>query len=551
MLTQITLKNFVIVEKLELDFDNHLNVLTGETGAGKSIWVDAIGYALGNRADPSVIRTGADRCDITVCFDINHNASAKQWLTQNDMDDDDECIIRRIIKANGSRITINGTPTTLQMARELSALLIQIHSQHQHQELLKAEKQRDLIDDFAQTSPLRTEIATLYFDYQAHEKQRAELLAEASGRDSEMELLTYQLDELTELNLQENEWGTLSTQHQQLHNAKQFMQQLNQAIELTTEHEETAASTLVRQALDHLNHNLTDDPHIQSVKAMLNTALINLEEAGNELSTYRSQLDLSPETLQEIETRLTRIHDLARKHHVAPKELQAAQASLEEKLNRLKNSDVLQEALEKKQKKILSRYQTLANQLSTVRNKAAKSIDTAIKPLLKKLGMEQATFHTQLEKQDRVISPTGAENTTFYISTNKGQTPQPLMKVVSGGELSRISLALHVITAKTTQPPSMIFDEVDVGISGRTAAIVGELLRQLGESTQILCITHLAQVAAQGHHHYKVSKTASGQHTKTHIQRLSREERVTEIARILGGATITKNAVEHAEELLA
>lgn len=551
MLTHIHIQNFTIIESLTLDFENSLSILTGETGAGKSIWVDAVSYALGARADSSVIRHGQLRCEIALCFDLSNNPKAQAWLCENDYDDDGECLIRRIIAVDSpSRASINGHPCPLQLLRELGALLLNIHGQHENQVLLKRAAQQQRLDAFADNEKLLNDIGLIYQKWKSTQNELEQIRAQVKNRDAELNLLRYQSEELENLQLKENEWDTLSYQHQQMHNAKDLITQLNEAIELTVDDEGTSASQMLQQAIHQLNSICFNDPKIKAAKELLNTAAIHLQEAGNELSQYRNHLDLSPENLTTIEERLTKIHDLARKHHTNPENLIDVQRSLSQKLQQLENVDVHLETLGQALEQHEKQYQKLAEKLTSSRKRAIKVLEKAITQSIQLLGIEGGLFRIQLGKREESLHPEGNEKLLFEVSTNPGQPFQPLTKIVSGGELSRISLALQVLTAKKDHTPTMIFDEVDTGIGGKTAETVGQLLRQLGKTTQVLCITHLAQVAAQGHHHYKIIKASAEKTTTTSVKKLNEKERINELARMLSGSKITKQTLAHASELL-
>lgn len=551
MLTHIHIQNFTIIDSLTLDLQNGLSVLTGETGAGKSIWIDAVSYALGARADSGVVRHGQARCEITLCFDLKDHPQAQQWLQQNDYDDEGECVIRRIIAADGpSRAAINGRPSPLQSLRELGALLLNIHDQHENQALLKRQAQQQRLDAYADNDALLEKISALYQHWKTAATELEQLTQQAENRDAELNLLRYQLDEFEALQLKENEWKTLSQEHQQLHSAKDLITQLNQAIELTVESEENSASQMLQQAISQLDEIRLDDPQIKAAKELLSTAAIHLQEAGNELNHYRDHLDLSPEHLAKIEERLSTMYDLARKHHSSPENLLEIQKSLADKLQQLENVDVRLETLQQALDQHAKQYEKLAEQLSASRKKAIKKLEKAISDSIQALGINGGQFRIQLEARDNPIHPEGKEKILFEVSTNPGQPFHALNKIVSGGELSRISLALQVLTAKKDHTPTMIFDEVDTGIGGKTAETVGQLLRKLGTTTQVLCITHLAQVAAQGHHHYKISKLTGDKTTSTTVKQLNDDERVNELARMLSGSKITDQTLAHASELL-
>jgi DNA repair protein RecN (Recombination protein N) len=551
MFTHIHIQHYSIVDNLDLDFHSGLTVLTGETGAGKSIWVDAVNLALGQRADANLIRHGAERCDISLCFDIQDNQGAKEWLIQNELTAEGECLIRRSIHRNGTtRSTINGIPTPLNLIRELSQLLINIHSQHQSQQLLRREYQQYKLDQLAQAENLSTELVHIAMQWRKVGQELTRLLEKADYREAEMSLLQYQLDELNELNIGENEWVELSRQHQQAHNAAHLMVQVNQALELTVEGDNTTAVNLLQKAISYIDALVIKNSELVSAKQLLESAAIHLQEAGTELMEYRDHLEISPENLAILENRLTKIHDVARKHHVTPEELSDVQKSLAQKISDLSNMDSHILELTETQKRLLKQYEPICASLTKARLQASEQLNGAMTDYMLHLGMTGGKFRVGFTPNEDALSPHGAEKVQFEVSTNPGQEFQILSKVVSGGELSRISLALQAILAKRDNTPTLIFDEVDVGIGGKTAEVVGQLLKKLGEKCQVFCITHLAQVASQGHHHYFVEKITENNETSTKISSLKAKERVQELARMLGGSSITKQALAHAKEML-
>lgn len=551
MLQHIYIKNFAIVDTLEIDFTDGLSVLTGETGAGKSLWVDAMGLALGQRADAQWIRNGADRAEITVSFDAQHQPQVRQWLQNETLDADNECILRRSISRQGaSRSTVNGTPLPLQKIRELAGLLIQIHSQHQQQHLVQADKQRIYLDLYANNQTLLASIQALYQQWKQTQTEIDSLLGSSHNKAQEIEFLRYQLDELNQLQLQEGEWQTLSRQHQQFHNAHELIQQLNQALTLTVEHEETSASQLIQQAQLQLSDIKVSDPQLDAIKELLETAAIHLNEAGSELLNYRNHFDLGSKDIASIEKRLGIIYDLSRKHHCNPQDLNDIHQSLKNKLEGLLALDEKVAALRIHLEQLEKKYHTLAKRLTKQRQKAATTFETHISKAMREMDISEGQFKVEFIKVEQQPNAFGHEKVQFLVQTNAGQPCQPLHKIASGGEISRISLALYVLTANQAQTPTLIFDEVDTGISGKTAATVGKLLRKLGEHTQVLCITHLPQVASYGHHHYKASKATQNKLTTTTIAKLNETQRIDEIARLLGGSKITKQTLAHATELL-
>lgn len=551
MLTHLHIQNFTIVDQLNLDFDSGFSVITGETGAGKSLLLDAINLGLMERADPSVIRHDHDRCDITLCFDIRNNRAAKEWLEQHELLNGDECLLRRIIYRNqAARSFINGTPSPLNLVRELGALLLSIHSQHQHQTLMKRDYQQKCFDDFCGNANLLAEIRGYYKRFHDIEDTITTLQQKAERRDHELELLRYQHQELLQLGLMENEWEELSQKHQTLHRAQHIMLQLNQALDGMRDNDQYSATHLLIQALHAIEQISQKEPKLKSALELLNTASINLQEACEELDHYRSQFDLDAENLETLEKRLTAIHDLARKHRTKPEELFTLEQLLAEKILELESVHVQLEALNKEKIQVQKDYDKIASKLTQQRKKIAEQLNPLITKNMQALGIEGGVFRVGFEAVKEPLNLYGNERVCFEVITNPGQGFQPLNKIVSGGELSRVSFSLQVITAEKEGIPLLIFDEIDVGIGGKTASIVGKLLRELGEKIQVVSITHLPQVASQAHHHYQVQKTSDAHTTNTQIKPLTKKERVDEIARMLGGAKITQQTRAHAAEML-
>jgi len=550
MLTHIDIQNFVLVDKLTLDFATGLHVLTGETGAGKSIWVDAMSLALGGRADAGVIRQGQTRCDITVCFNVQNIPSARDWLKENQLDNNgDDCFIRRTIQIDGpSRSTINGIPCPLHLVREFSEKVLTIHSQHQHQDLLKSDGQQQQLDHFGKHQKLLQSIQQRYQQWQNQTKKIETLQATLANRHSELDLLRYQITELEQLNLKEGEWQTLSDTHKQSHHTAQWRQQLQQALSLICDDASPAALSQTYRAIQLVQSIKNETPPLSVIQKLLNDAAIHLQEAGNELQHYCETLIIDPEKLAEIEGRLNLIHQLARKHRTTPESLFTIQTELQNRIALLEQADSELKQLETQRTQLIQDYQIVANQLTTCRKKAAESLNKKVTEWMQQLGMKGGRFQISLDPHSDPIHPLGNERIRFLVSTNPGQDFQPLQKVASGGELSRLHLALQVITAQKDQTPTLIFDEIDVGVGGPTAATVGQLLRQLGEKTQVLCITHLPQVAAYGEHHYQVIKTIDKKTARSEIKRLDSNERTQELARMLGGETT--QSLSHADEML-
>lgn len=546
MLTHLQIKNFTIIDQLAIDLKPNMTVLTGETGAGKSILIDTLELVLGARADNKIIRHGCERCEIVAIFAISNKPEVKQWLKHQDLNNDAECIIRRTINLDGhSRSSINGSICTQQLTRELGSLLVNIHGQHEHQSLLKRDKQLSLLDTFAGHQDLCAQVKQAYLGWQQinHELQALQQLTDDS--DSQTELLNYQIKELDELALAENELETLHLEHKQLVNAEQLLQNCNTALDLLTE-------TNLASAQKQLTSICDIDPKINTANELINNAIIQAEEASITLRDYLNHLDLNPERLQQVEQRLNLIHDLARKHHINPEELFALHQQLTTKLQQITNAAEKLENIQQQLQQATNAYKKVAQQLTTSRTQAAAKLSQAIRQQMQQLNMPNGKFDIKFATpKAEKFTATGLEQIEFLVTTNPGQPLQSLTKVASGGELSRISLAIQVITAQQDTTPTLIFDEVDVGIGGKTAAIVGNLLKILGNTAQVICVTHLPQVAAQGHNHLQVSKQTTTTTTNVTVTTLTAKNRIEEIARMLGGIKITESTLAHAQEMLS
>lgn len=552
MLTHLHIRHFVIVKSLSLDFQKGLHVLTGETGAGKSIWIDAIEIALGGRTDASIIFPGEKSCDITLCFDLHNQPVAKAWLESHDLPNEDECIIRRIIDhEKPSRTTINGIPIPQQLTRTFAQQILCIHGQHQHQQLLRPENQRELLDYFGHNEDLLLRIQMNYEEWKSLDRNAQSLEQQSKNKSSDLKLWHYQLDELQQLQLEKKEYDTLFLQYQQLHHSKQFASTLNEAFVLLNGDDHFSPLQSVQQSQQKLQTIHSDDPKIENIKSVLQTAIIHLDEASDALQHYCFNIDFGAEQLEKIEHRLSVLQDIARKHHVDPSELDDVVQSLQHKIEQLEKSDQIIAELEKKKNDIVLNYQKNAAELSNRREKSAKKLSLEITQFMQELGMEGGEFKIDLQANNAPIHPLGKELVQFLIATNPGQSPYELSHIVSGGELSRLSLMMQVLTAQQKNTPTLIFDEIDVGIGGKTADLVGRLLRKLAAHSQVLCVTHLPQVAACGHHHFLAAKITDGKNTSTTITTLNQSERANELARMLSGAAITEKSVLHAHELLA
>lgn len=553
MLQTISLRDFVIVDQLELDFTSGFTVLTGETGAGKSILLDALSLVLGERSDSSQIREGASRAEISALFRIDPEQIEhfNQWLDEQGFPLDDggqSLLLKRIIDSNGrSRAFINGSVATVTQLREAGDQLVDIHGQHAHQLLLKGGAQRELLDRHAGLLPLASEVAQT-FKTLSDSRRRLEQ-AENAGQDieRERERLEWQLEELSELSPVEGEWSGIQSEHARLANGAKLIGGCQEVIETLSETDNSVESILSK-ACGSISALAEHDPALQNISEALDSAQIQLDEAIHGLNRYLQKIDLDPARLEVIEERMQALHGAARKYRTEVDELPKLLIDTQERLDALTASQNM-EALREKVKAEEAAYQKIAKQLSQKRSKAATELGKLVTEAMQHLSMAGGQLEIALSPLNEGGS-NGLEQIEFLVAGHAGSTPRSLVKVASGGELARISLAISVITSKASFTPTLIFDEVDAGIGGAVAETVGKLLHQLGQSHQILCVTHLPQVAAQGNHHLKVSKSQSADKTVSQVQALGRSERVEEVARMLGGATITDTTRRHARELL-
>ena len=552
MLKHLHIRHFAIVDTLELELYQGMTVLTGETGAGKSILIDALNLALGERADSSVVRPGCERAEISASFTTNGNEAARRWLQERELDADEECVVRRTVSPDGrSRGYINGQPMPIQALRELGDRLVDIHGQHAHQSLLKREVQRELLDAYAGHTTLVAEVRKGFRHWRELSETYAELSQAGQERDARRELLVYQVNELQALGLGPGELEELDQEHNRLANANRLLEGGQGALDLLYENEELAVSNLLERVLGALQELQDVDPSLIPSCELLEGAAIQIQEAATELRHYLSGVELDPERLAWAEQRLADIHALARKHRVVPDELPQLLEEMSTELAELSDSETRLEELGAEISTALDHYREQAAALTAGRTAAAQRLGEQVSANMQELGMGGGRFHIALEpRDDAEPAATGNELVEFQVTANPGQPLRPLNKVASGGELSRISLAIQVITADAASVPTLIFDEVDVGIGGGVAEMVGRQLRAVGESRQVMCVTHQAQVAALGHNHLQVSKHSDGETTSSTIDPLDPEQRVEEIARMLGGVTITEQTRSHAREML-
>jgi len=553
MLQTISLRDFVIVDQLELDFAAGFTVLTGETGAGKSILLDALSLVLGERADSSQIREGSSRAEISALFRINPELmqSFSQWLDEQGFPTEDagqSLLLKRTVESGGrSRAFINGSVATLAQLREAGDQLVDIHGQHAHQLLLKGGAQRELLDRHAGLLALATEVAQAFKTL--NDSRRRLEQAENAGQDieRERERLEWQLEELTELSPLENEWANIQSEHARLANGAKIIGGCQEAIEVLSDAEDSVESSLSK-VCGTISTLAEHDPALSNISEALGSAQIQLDEAIHSLNRYLQKVDLDPARLVQVEERMQALHSAARKYRTEADALPALLIETAERLDTLTASQNI-EALRERVKQEEAAYLKFAKQLSQKRGGAASELGKLVTDAMQDLSMAGGRLEIALTPLSEGGSH-GLEQIEFLVAGHAGSTPRSLAKVASGGELARISLAISVITSKASFTPILIFDEVDAGIGGAVAETVGKLLHQLGQSHQILCVTHLPQVAAQGNHHLKVSKSQSGDKTISRVQSLARAERVEEVARMLGGATITDTTRRHARELL-
>jgi len=537
MLSQLTVQHFAIVKFLELDFNQGMTTITGETGAGKSIAIDALGLCLGNRADLSMIRQGADKAEVSARFNLSDTPKALEWLRNNDLenslsDNPNECLLRRIITTEGrSRAYINSTPVPSSQLKSLGQLLVNIHGQHAHQSLLRNDTQL-----YASHQPLLQKVKDTYQGCHFLKKQLQQQQLSQQEKQARKQLLEYQIIELDEFSLGEGEFTEIEAEHKKLANSGALLESTQVSLNLLADGEEVDALSLLQKSISLLESQVHHDETLNNIVESLQVAVIQIEEAGYELRQYTEKLELDPEQFQQLEERLSQALALARKHQVQPEMLYAFHQKLSKEYQQLNNSEVQIEQLTAELENAQQDYAKHAKKLSQSRQRYAKELSEKITKSIQKLNMEDGRFEVALTQNETSnLSPLGIDNIEFQVAANAGQGLQNLGKVASGGELSRISLAIQVIISQRVSTPTLIFDEVDVGISGATAAVVGNLLRQLGESTQILCVTHLPQVAGNGHQHMIVNKESDGKTTNTNMQLLNSKQRVEELARLLGG----------------
>ena len=551
MLTHLLVRDLAIVSSLELDCARGMTALTGETGAGKSILIDALGLALGDKAETTMIRAGGERAEIVATFDLDDCPHARVWLTEQGLDDEDGGIVRRLIVREGrSRSFINGRAATGTQLRDLGNLLVDIHGQHAHQSLLRPTAQRELLDAYGGHLPLAEAVATAFRDYRALDQQLKTLEAASQERAARLELLHFQVQELESLGLSAAEIEDLDQEQRRLSHLGRLQETAGRILQTLAEAEPSLEDHL-RGATAEIEELAVIDPALAESRELLETATIHVGEAAASLRHYLDGLDLDPAALDAVESRLAQVHDLARKYRVFPIQLPETLLARRSELDTLEQADVTLGGLRETRAAAWQTFMQQAERLSAARASAADRLAATVTQAMQTLGMGGGRFAIQREPlPEERIGGGGLERIDFLVSANPGQPLQPLARVASGGELSRISLGIQVATAECGQVPILVFDEVDVGIGGGVAEIVGRLLRRLGESRQVLCVTHLPQVAAQAHQQLRVRKETLDGQTYTRIDSLDETARVEEIARMLGGTDITARTRDHASEML-
>ena len=548
MLTNINIQSLKLVDHLELEINASMNVITGETGAGKSILLGALGLALGDRADSSLIPTDKNKTEVNARFDLRRQPRALEWLKNKHLDDEEQCILRRVIQREGpSRAFINGTPTTLSELKTFSQMLLDVHSQHEHQLLLKKNHQLNLLDKYAELEELKKRVALVFSELQ---KTKAELKFIEDTRidtGAKEQLLRYQLEELETLDLKQDETDKLEATYKELEKTAQNREKIEQTLSLINGEQDQDILSLINKGFKNISE--IDSKHLLQVKELFESSLIQMDEAFKDLSGFLENFDGDSLRIGEIEDRLGQIYEVARKHKTQPEELVGLRETIGKTLSGLDESERSYLQLSKSYEAIKDEYQMEAAKLSSNRSKVARGIEKEVTEILRSLGMSESIFKIEITK-GRVMQAEGVDEVDFLISTIPGELPRSLNKIASGGELSRISLAIQVATVSGKDTPTIVFDEIDAGIGGPTAEVVGNLLKKLGRRTQVLCVTHLPQIAAKGQTQYLVAKKQNEDKLFTVVEELSPEKRVKEIARMLGGIEETEQSLSYAKTIL-
>ncbi len=554
MLTQLTINNFAIVRHLNLELAKGMSVITGETGAGKSIAIDALGLCLGQRTELSMLREGQERAEVCATFQLEAKNPAVAWLKEQELQDPDnpeECILRRIVNNDGrSKAFINSTPVSANQLKELAQYLIHINGQHASQLLLKNDFQLQTLDNFCAHQTLLTQMNSDYLHWKELQRKLHNFKQQCAENEAKKQLLQYQVDELNQFNLQPNEYAELEENHRRLSGSEQLTTLSQSALQLLSENETVNADRLLYKANQYIDELCELDPRYKDAQTMLQEALIQVQEASREIQHLSNNIEQDPLLLQQIEQRMGQALQLARKHNVKAEALTEFHRALKQELNQLIDFSDSEEILIAQEQQAYAQMSATANALHQSRQQGATKLAQQVTKSIKQLAMENAEFFIELKTDYDKISALGADTVVFNLRSNLGQPPQPLAKIASGGELSRIALAIQVLTSDKSAVPTLIFDEIDVGISGATANVVGKLLRKLGDKCQVLCVTHLPQVASQGHHHFVVEKLTLDGKTETKMTALSQPQRVQALAKLLGGSKVTDTVLANAQEML-
>jgi DNA repair protein RecN (Recombination protein N) len=553
VLINLQVRDFAIVDRITAEFAPGMTVLTGETGAGKSILVDALGLVLGERGNSKLVRDGAKRAEFSAEFDVSALPRAQEWLEENSLEEDDACLLRRIINADGrSRAFINGNAVPVQQLKTLGEMLIDIHGQHFHQSLGKKAVQRDLLDFYGDLDVLREKTATAFVHWTSLVSRLESLLTADADRESRLDLISFQLQELESLAAQPGEFDALRAEGQKLANSERLVEGVTVALAVLSDQDNGNAVSCIAEALRSIETLVEFDEKMQSVAELLGNASIQVNEACDELRRYGGSIDMDPQHQNQVEERLDSMQSIARKHRVTPQELPDLVVRLRTEFDELSHAEERSKELEQEAAAAEAVYRKHAAELSQERRRIAKNFAGAVTETMAGLGMPGGVFEVEVKAlANDAARISGIDEIEFLISANPGQAALPLARVASGGELSRMSLAIQVIASDGSTIPTMVFDEVDSGVGGGVAEMVGRRLAELGNSRQVLCVTHLPQVASLANHHFRISKVTDGKATRTRIRELDTDERIDELARMLGGVEITEKTREHAAEMLA
>lgn len=556
MIRHINIQNFAIVDSVNMPVEHGLTVITGETGAGKSIGIDALSVCIGARAESCMVRSGQDKARVEVDFDIANLPRVTEWLKAHDLEDiesSDVCIIRRIITAEGrSNGYVNGHRVTNTQLKELGQRLINIHGQHAHQRFLKASEQLDILDRYGTHEELLVEVRRLHHNYQEQKAKLKQLTTEAEQFLQREQLLNYQLSELEDMALEEHEFEQLEQEFKRLNSAAELQVASHSAFSMLYDDDEVNINSLLNRVIETLNDYAEIDERLDNIISVLDEAQVQVDEASRELRQYNDNLELDPERLVVVEQRFMLYNELARKHQVAPQQLYQTYCELRDEFQSLSSRHAEIAPLKEELERIHNEYLDACRRLHDKRCAVAQSLSDKITSGIRELNMANATitFSVELQEDSEHTQVKGLDQVSVWLQSNLGQQAGELDKVASGGELSRIGLTIQALTSSSEDIPVMIFDEVDTGISGPTATQVAKLLRQLGQEKQVLCVTHLPQVAAGGHHQWLVNKMDENDRTKTEIQALSPTRRINEVARLVAGDTLTDSAINNARDLL-